>query len=173
MWLIFKCMPILIYCYPIHCCFYSLLFIIAAAICRLCLWRCESDNSGPSFSCCAPHLKYISLQQQQNFPQKWKFLYPQYQVEDAVELPNQKGKGKFWEGKWKQGRENTIAFSFSELVPSAVLSPASSVWTFWGLISISMDILLFSSFLAVYSDTWISNFRHSIFTRVGIGGWHS
>jgi len=43
----------------------------------------------------------------------------------------------------------------------------------WGLISISMDLVLFSSFLAVYSDTWISNFRHSIFTRVGIGGWYS
>ena len=68
MWEIFKCTPVLIYCYPILCCFYSLLFIIAAAICRLCLWRCESGNNVPSFSCCAPQLKYIALQQQRSFP---------------------------------------------------------------------------------------------------------
>lgn len=30
----------------------------------------------------------------------------------------------------------------------------------------------FSSFRVVYSDTWISNFRYTIFRRVGIGGWH-
>ena len=69
-WEIFKFTSILIYCYPFHCCFYSLLFVIAASICRVCLWRCESGSNGPSFSCCAPQLKYkyIGLQQQKNFP---------------------------------------------------------------------------------------------------------
>ena len=44
-----------------------------------------------------------------------------------MELPNQKEKDDFEKGNENKEGKKTIAFSFSELVPSAVLSPASSV----------------------------------------------
>lgn len=102
---IFKCTSILMYCYRTHHCFYSLLFIIAGAICRLCLWRCEPDNNGPSFSCYTPQLKYIGLQQKRSFPKNensctrsmwWKMLW-RYQIRRGkkdFEKENENKEGK-------------------------------------------------------------------------------
>ena len=75
--------------------------------------------------------KYIGLQQQQqNFPRNensctrsiwWKMPWS-YQI--------RKGKEDFQKGNENKEGKKQLRLVFSELVPSAFLSPASSVWTF-------------------------------------------